>query len=71
MTTMHEQHPRRTGFLRPRWIVASVVLIAIVVAIVLILTYTGGGGGSGGGPGYLNHPLGRAGSIPARPSLAS
>ena len=52
MTTMHDQHQRRTGFLRPRWIVASVVLIAIVVAIVLILTYTGGGGGSGGGPGY-------------------
>ena len=52
MTTMHEQHARRTGILRPRWIVLGVLLIAIVVAIVLVLTYTGGGSGVGGGGGY-------------------
>jgi hypothetical protein len=52
MTTMQEQRTRRTGILRPRWIVLGVLLIAIAVAIVLILTYTGGGGGGGGGGGY-------------------
>jgi hypothetical protein len=52
MTTMHEQHPRRAGILRPRWIILGVLLIAIIVAVILILIYTGDGSGRGGSGGY-------------------
>jgi len=52
MSTYPEQHHRRAGWSRTRWLVLGAVLVAIAVAIVLVLVYSGGGGSSGGGGGY-------------------
>jgi hypothetical protein len=51
MSTYPEQHHRRAGWSRTRWLVLEAVLVAIAVAVVLVLVYSGGGG-SGGGGGY-------------------
>jgi hypothetical protein len=51
MSTYPEQHHRRAGWSRTRWLVLGAVLVAIAVAVVLVLVYSGGGG-SGGGGGY-------------------
>jgi hypothetical protein len=51
MSTYPEQHHRRAGWSRMRWLVLGAVLVAIAVAVVLVVVYSGGGG-SGGGGGY-------------------
>jgi hypothetical protein len=50
-STYPEQHHRRAGWSRTRWLVLGAVLVAIAVAVVLVVVYSGGGG-SGGGGGY-------------------
>jgi hypothetical protein len=55
MSSYPEQHHRRVGWSRTRWLVLGAVFVAIAVAVVLIVVYSGGGGsgGSGGGGGYF------------------